>query len=85
MPRRRSSCRRWLGYLTDGGNPILDCRFAALEDPAELDRELQPIAGVLETGLFIDLCDTLIVGSNGGVLQIQTGFEQMESRARNRA
>jgi ribose 5-phosphate isomerase A len=59
-------------YLTDGGNQIVDCWFEALDDPAALDRELQCLAGVLETGLFIDLCDTLLVGTTDGVEQIET-------------
>ena len=54
-------------YLTDGGNQIVDCKFAAVDDPSSLDKQLQCIAGVLETGLFLDLCDTLIVGTNAGV------------------
>jgi ribose 5-phosphate isomerase A len=57
-------------YLTDGGNQIVDCKFAAVDDPRSLDKQLQCIAGVLETGLFLDLCDTLIVGSNAGVERI---------------
>jgi len=68
-------CNDGSEYLTDGGNPILDCRFAASLDPAALDRELHTIAGVLETGLFIDLCDTLIIG-------LSDGAEQIESRVR---
>jgi ribose 5-phosphate isomerase A len=54
-------------YLTDGGNKIIDCRFAAVDDPTTLDRQLQCVAGVLETGLFLNLCDTLIVGTDKGV------------------
>ena len=54
-------------YLTDGGNKIVDCRFAAIDDPGVLDRQLQCVAGVLETGLFLDLCDTLIIGTENGV------------------
>jgi ribose 5-phosphate isomerase A len=54
-------------YLTDGGNQIVDCKFVAVDDPNTLDRQLQCVAGVLETGLFVDLCDTLIVGTNAGV------------------
>jgi ribose 5-phosphate isomerase A len=65
-------------YLTDGGNKIVDCRFAAVDDPRALDRRLQCIAGVLETGLFLDLCDTLIVGTESGV-------ERFENPERNRA
>jgi ribose 5-phosphate isomerase A len=54
-------------YRTDGGNEIVDCRFTIIEDPRSLDRQLQAMAGVLETGLFLDLCDTLIVGTASGV------------------
>ncbi len=45
--------------------------------PESLDRELQCIAGVLETGLFIGLCDTLIVGT-------PTGPERSNRRHANR-
>jgi ribose 5-phosphate isomerase A len=60
-------------YLTDGGNQIVDCRFSSIADPAGLDRRLQSIPGVLETGLFIDLCDTLIVGTDSGADRIESG------------
>ncbi len=53
--------------LTDGGNAVIDCQFPALDDPAALDERLQCLAGVLDTGLFIGLCDTLIIGNSTGV------------------
>jgi ribose 5-phosphate isomerase A len=59
---------------TDGGNLIIDCWFPAIADPCALDQRLQCLAGVLETGLFIDLCDTLIVGTSHGVEAIETGI-----------
>jgi ribose 5-phosphate isomerase A len=59
-------------YLTDGGNEIIDCQFSAIADPGALDQKLQCVAGVLETGFFIDLCDTLIVASAIGVEQIES-------------
>jgi ribose 5-phosphate isomerase A len=59
-------------YLTDGGNHIIDCRFKTIDDPGDLDRRLQCLPGVLDTGLFVDLCDTLIVGSATGVLSAET-------------
>jgi ribose 5-phosphate isomerase A len=64
-------------YLTDGGNPIVDCHFLTIDDPAALDRELQAIAGVLETGLFIDLCDTLIAGTSSGTEHVETGVRRV--------
>ncbi len=60
-----------LPFFTDGGNEIIDCRFAVIDDPGVLDRELRCVVGVLETGLFIGLCDTLIVGTNHGVVRVQ--------------
>ncbi|GAA0314576.1 ribose 5-phosphate isomerase A [Oceanobacillus oncorhynchi subsp. oncorhynchi] len=53
--------------VTDNGNYIVDCPFERIEDPADLDRKIQAIAGVVETGLFIDMADTVIIGSSEGV------------------
>jgi ribose 5-phosphate isomerase A len=49
-------------YQTDGGNRIIDCRFASIDDPAALEKTLHSMVGVFETGLFLGLCDLLIVG-----------------------
>jgi ribose 5-phosphate isomerase A len=58
-------------FLTDSGNGIIDCQFSAIDDPGTLDCQLQAIAGVLKTGLFLGLCDTLIVGTGDGVEQFE--------------
>ncbi|MGP0066391.1 MAG: ribose-5-phosphate isomerase RpiA [Isosphaeraceae bacterium] len=60
--------------LTDGGNAIIDCKFPPEADLVALEARIQCIPGVLETGLFIDLCDTLIVGTGEGVEIIETGL-----------
>jgi len=50
-------------YFTDGGNQIIDCRFAdGIEDPDRLDIRLRQVPGVFETGLFLGMCSALIVG-----------------------
>jgi ribose 5-phosphate isomerase A len=49
-------------FITDGGNAIIDCRFSEIDDPSDLDCRLHGLAGVLATGLFIGLCDLVIVG-----------------------
>lgn len=49
-------------YVTDGGNRIIDCRFPPADDPEGVDLLLQRTIGVFETGLFIGLCDLLVVG-----------------------
>ena len=74
-----------LPYFTDGGNEIIDCRFALIDDPGALDRQLQSVVGVLETGLFIDLCDTLIVASEAGLEKLQAPPRRERTRGRNRA
>jgi ribose 5-phosphate isomerase A len=64
--------------LTDGGNAVIDCHFDHIDDPARLDQRLQCLSGVLETGLFIGLCDTVIVGTDNGVEVIETGDACLE-------
>ena len=54
-------------YVTDNGNQILDCRFqGGIPDPVALERELDQIPGVVESGLFIGLAHTLVVGNADG-------------------
>lgn len=53
--------------ITDNGNYIVDCPFEKIEEPAGLDRKLQSIVGVVETGLFIDMADTVIIGGPEGI------------------
>jgi ribose 5-phosphate isomerase A len=53
-------------FLTDEGHRVLDCRFVGIPDPVDLDERLRRIVGVFETGLFVDLCDQLLVGSDAG-------------------
>jgi len=61
-----------LNFITDGGNLIIDCRFPGIDDPEALDARLQSVVGVFETGLFLGLCDTLIIGEPGGAQRIET-------------
>jgi ribose 5-phosphate isomerase A len=58
-------------YRTDGGNAIIDCRFAPIDDPEALDVRLRHIVGVFETGLFLGLCDLVVVGRPDGVETIE--------------
>jgi ribose 5-phosphate isomerase A len=49
-------------FLTDNGNYILDCRFAVITDPAELEKQIRLIPGVIDSGLFVGIADVLVVG-----------------------
>jgi ribose 5-phosphate isomerase A len=48
-------------FVTDNGGCILDCRVEAIDRPAELERRILEIPGVLGTGLFIGMADVVIV------------------------
>jgi ribose 5-phosphate isomerase A len=58
-------------FITDNGNPYLHCVFNGneLADPAGLDAELRRIPGVLETGLFVDMADEVIVARVDGTVE----------------
>ena len=43
------------------GNYIIDCHFRKIENPKLLERQLNMIPGVVENGLFINLCTKMIV------------------------
>lgn len=52
---------------TDGGNVIYDAKCVAIHDPARLADDLKLITGVVEHGLFLDLADHAIIGTDAGV------------------
>jgi ribose 5-phosphate isomerase A len=57
-------------YISDNGNPILDCHIAALSDPAGLERAILALPGVVDTGLFLGMADVVIVGDDGGSARV---------------
>jgi ribose 5-phosphate isomerase A len=59
-------------FVTDGGNFILDCRFAAIADPGTLECRLNMTVGVVENGLFVGRSSAVVVASDRGV-EIMTG------------
>lgn len=53
--------------MSDSGNYIVDLATGPLNEPAELDRALQALPGVVETGLFIARTDVVVVAGASGV------------------
>lgn len=49
-------------YFTDSGNLIFDLHIGEIKDPVKLNKELKLINGIVETGLFINIADTIVVG-----------------------
>ena len=58
-------------FVSDGGNVIYDCAgFAPIRDPFTLQRQLGSIAGVVETGLFLEHADRALIGSPDGTVTV---------------
>ncbi|PJE32041.1 ribose-5-phosphate isomerase [Pseudooceanicola antarcticus] len=53
-------------YVTDEGNHILDLHLNRIGNARELALVMNQIPGVVENGLFIDICDTLVIGHGSG-------------------
>lgn len=58
-------------YLTDNSNYILDCGFERIEEPEQIEKDINNIPGVVENGLFIGLVDEIIVGSKQGIVTLE--------------
>jgi ribose 5-phosphate isomerase A len=52
---------------TDGGNLIYDAACGAIAHPASLADALKSVTGVVDHGLFLDLADEALVGTDDGV------------------
>lgn len=57
--------------ITENGNFILDARFERIEDPLDLEIELNNIPGVVENGIFADIADIVLVGTKEGVKELE--------------
>jgi ribose 5-phosphate isomerase A len=53
-------------YLSDNGNHILDAKFESIEDASGLERRIDALPGVVDSGLFIGMADLVIVQSKSG-------------------
>lgn len=56
--------------VTDGGNVIYDMASGAIVDPAALAAALKTVTGVVDHGLFLDLADEALVGTDEGVVKL---------------
>lgn len=55
-------------FVTDNGNYIYDCRFAAgIDDPKHLEAALRSRAGIVETGLFLGIAKVALVADEDRV------------------
>ena len=54
-------------FRSDDGLYVLDIEFGGpLPDPDTLEREIKSVVGVVEVGLFVGLCQRLVIGFADG-------------------
>ena len=61
-----------LPFVTDEGNHILDLYLGRVGDATALSLALNQVPGVVENGLFVKLCDVVIVGLADGTVKEKT-------------
>lgn len=58
-------------YITDEGNHILDLHLTRIANPRQLSLVLNQIPGVVENGLFMDICDRVVIGYGDGRVEVR--------------
>jgi ribose 5-phosphate isomerase A len=61
-PELRMGVKKDGPVITDQGNMVLDVTFASIPNPAELEKTLNNIPGVLENGIFVGMTDIVLIG-----------------------
>ena len=56
--------------VTDEGHYIYDLTLGRIDDPVALSDALLNIAGVVETGLFLNIADTVVIGDADGATEL---------------
>ncbi|WP_272005116.1 ribose-5-phosphate isomerase RpiA [Roseovarius sp. ZX-A-9] len=58
-------------FITDEGNHILDLHLGRIGNARQLAMVLNQIPGVVENGLFIDICDVVVIGFGDGRVELR--------------
>jgi len=58
-------------FITDEGNHILDLALGRIGNPRQLSLALNQVPGVVENGLFIDVCDAVVIGFGDGRVEMR--------------
>ncbi|CAN0587804.1 unnamed protein product [Ectocarpus sp. 12 AP-2014] len=68
-------------FYTDEGNHILDLHLGRIGNARQLAMVLNQIPGVVENGLFVDICDKVIIGYGDGRVETRDINEGTVSEA----
>ncbi len=57
-------------FVTDEGNHILDLHLKRIGNPRQLSLVVNQVPGVVENGLFVDICDIVVTGHGDGRVEL---------------
>jgi ribose 5-phosphate isomerase A len=60
-------------FVSDNGNHILDARFDGIARPGDLQRQIDSLPGVADTGLFIGMAHLVLVQAKEGFRRLERG------------
>jgi len=66
----RNAVKKLGPVVTDNGNYIVDAKFHKIKDPKSLEMQLNNCPGIVENGLFIDMTDIVLVGTENEVKKV---------------
>ncbi|MEL6102494.1 MAG: ribose-5-phosphate isomerase RpiA [Pseudomonadota bacterium] len=58
-------------FKTDEGNYILDLHLSRIGNPRQFSLIINQMPGVVENGLFIDICDAVVIGYGDGKIEVR--------------
>ena len=58
-------------FVTDEGNHILDLHLGRIGNPRQMSMVINQMPGVVENGLFIDICDIVVIGYGDGKVEVR--------------
>ncbi|GAB4311062.1 MAG: ribose-5-phosphate isomerase RpiA [Methanobacteriaceae archaeon] len=71
IPSLRMAQRKDGPVVTDNGNFVIDTKFEKINEPTQLEMDINNIPGVLENGIFSDMVDEVIVGTSKGIKRLK--------------
>jgi ribose 5-phosphate isomerase A len=57
-------------FRSDNGNFILDWNHGPIDDPAALEKQLKGTTGIVDSGIFADVAQMVIVAGGPGIRRL---------------
>ncbi len=54
-------------FVSDNGNYVIDWKYGPLDQPALVEKQIKSVTGVVDSGLFCQVAQLVIVAGSGGI------------------